>query len=63
MIAANGLLILHQQLAIENSPYLDSVMRIVRDTINLSLATDPALLVVDEASGQVDVTSQSRRRY
>lgn len=55
MIAANGLLILHQQLASENSPYLDAVLRIVKDTIDLSLATDPAPLVVDRASGKIDV--------
>lgn len=55
MIAANGLLILHQQLAIKNSRYLEAVIRIIKDTVNLSLATDPAPLILDEASGEIDV--------
>jgi hypothetical protein len=46
MIAANGLLILHQQLATEKSPYLDAVRKIVKETVNLSLATDMAPLIV-----------------
>lgn len=55
MIAANGLLILHQQLEMEDSLYLDAVLRIVKDTIDLSLATDPVPIVSDEASGKIDV--------
>jgi hypothetical protein len=59
MIAANGLLILHQQLATEKSPYLEAVGHIVKDTVNLSLATDLAPFIVDEASGKIDVAESS----
>lgn len=55
MIAANGLLILHQQMESEHSLYLDAVLRIVKDTIDLSLATDPAPLIIDKASGKIDI--------
>ncbi|OBT40792.1 hypothetical protein VE00_08932 [Pseudogymnoascus sp. WSF 3629] len=55
MIAANGLLILHQQLATERSPYLDAVRHIVKDTVDLSLATDLAPLKVNAASGKIEV--------
>ena len=54
MIAANGLLILHQQMGSESSPYLDAALHIVKDTIDLSLTTDPAPLVVNRASGKID---------
>lgn len=55
MIAANGLLILHQQLATERSPYLDAVRHIVKDTVDLSLATDLAPLKVNAASSKIEV--------
>lgn len=41
MIAANGLVLLHQILN-NNSPYLASVLRIAKETIDLSLSSDKA---------------------
>lgn len=49
MIAANGLLLLHQILG-PDSKYLDSALRIAADTIALCQATDPAKLVISADS-------------
>lgn len=45
LVAANALLLLHQTLQGE-SPYLDHALRIVRETIDLSLSHDPASLTL-----------------
>jgi hypothetical protein len=44
-VAANGLLLLHETLK-GRSSYLDNAMRIVKETIELSLSHDPANLTV-----------------
>lgn len=47
MIAANALLLLHQALK-GRSPYLSTVYRILKDTVQFSMASDRAKFEVDE---------------
>ncbi|KAL1968630.1 hypothetical protein VTN77DRAFT_1456 [Rasamsonia byssochlamydoides] len=57
MIAANGLVLLHQALALQDnskSPYLDTAIRIAKETIDLSLARDTASFTVD-GDGKIQV--------
>lgn len=49
MIAANGLLLLHQILG-DGSKYLDDALRITSETIDMCQATEPARLVADAQS-------------
>lgn len=59
MIAANGLLLLHQTLhGRHDSSYLQAVLRIVKETIDLSLSDDPAYFTIHE-SGEIDVAETS----
>jgi hypothetical protein len=53
MIAANGLVLLHQTLQ-GKSPYLAAALRIVKETIDLSLSPDKAKFSVGD-DGEVDV--------
>ncbi|KAL1984897.1 hypothetical protein VTN96DRAFT_8556 [Rasamsonia emersonii] len=59
MIAANGLVLLHQALAQNNTPstYLDAAVRIARETIDLSLASDTANLAVEATNGTIHVVA------
>jgi hypothetical protein len=57
MIAANGLVLLHQILN-NNSPYLAAALRIVKETIELSLSSDKASFSIG-ADGEVTVGSGS----
>lgn len=47
MIAANGLLLLHQILH-NDSPYLDAVLKITKDTLSYCLPTEAARFEVDK---------------
>jgi hypothetical protein len=53
MIAANGLLLLHQILR-NNSPYLAAAIRIAKETVELSLSSDRARFSVGD-DGRVTV--------
>lgn len=53
MVAANALLLLHQILQ-GNSPYLETVFRIVDDTLDFCLSKDVASFIVDEG-GRISV--------
>lgn len=57
MIAANGMLLLHQILqgSSTTSAYLNAVLRIAKETVELSLAADPAPFIIDGRDGRVDV--------
>jgi hypothetical protein len=61
MIAANGLLLLHQILN-NNSPYLDAVVRITKDTLSYCLATETARFDVDK-EGKVSVPSAEEGQW
>ncbi|KAB8075853.1 Six-hairpin glycosidase [Aspergillus leporis] len=52
LVAANGLLLLHQILQGE-SPYLDNALRIVSETIDLSMPSDQVVLTVDSGGNIV----------
>jgi hypothetical protein len=52
LVAANGLLLLHQILQGE-SPYLDNALRIVSETIDLSMPSDQVALTVDSGGNIV----------
>lgn len=61
MIAANGLLLLHQTLH-NNSPYLDAVLRISRETVNYCLSSDVPKFEVG-SDGKVNVPSLEKGRW
>jgi hypothetical protein len=59
MIAANGMVLIHQALidspsGSSNHNYLDAAIRIAKDTIDMSLANDPAPFRLHD-DGTVDV--------
>ncbi|KAJ5831715.1 hypothetical protein N7474_000026 [Penicillium riverlandense] len=54
LVAANGLLLLHETLQ-GHSPYLKNAMKIVKETIELSLSHDPAKLTVG-SDGNITVS-------
>jgi hypothetical protein len=55
MIAANGMLLLHQAIGQNNSPYLEAAFRIAKETIDLSLADDKTVFYLTKEE-TVDVT-------
>jgi hypothetical protein len=61
MIAANGLLLLHQILH-NNSPYLDAVVRIAKETLDYCLSSDNVQFEVD-TEGKVIVPSAERDQW
>jgi hypothetical protein len=61
MIAANGLVLLHQILQ-NNSPYLDAVLRITKDTLDYCLASETAKFEVGN-EGKVSVPSASEGQW
>lgn len=65
MIAANGLVLLHQALVQNNthSTYLDAAVRIARETIDLSLASDTAKLAVAGDDRTIHVVADEANRW
>jgi hypothetical protein len=61
MIAANGFLLLHQILH-NNSPYLDAVLRITKDTLDYCLASETANFELDK-EGKISVPNASEGQW